>query len=339
MWIGAVAAMWLLGRRDRQLHALWPSISTLAAIGLAPTGASGLLLSGRVAVTVTALLGTTYGQRIVIKAGLLVVLAILGTVATRRVRARWRPRRLPLELAVAGVAIVIAGCWSSRRPARGEQFLPAPEEQPQVVTSDPARPDRQRLDRAGTTGAEPRAGPVLDTRRPAPGPIENVTLRINGGDGVRGRRATGRACLRSRRMGRRRHTQSGHVPCRGQRRPSGQRPVSPVRCLVGSRSGAGATCRPGVVDAILGAAGRCLPRWVVLVAAGWWGTRRFSPPSRREASPASDGRSFGPIVFAGFSSGRPVAPCSRRGDAPAGPLTVIHTSGRITTGGVTADRR
>ncbi|MEA3185486.1 MAG: copper transport protein, partial [Ilumatobacteraceae bacterium] len=75
VWIGAVAAVWLLGRRDRQLRALWPPISWLAAIGLAVTGATGLLLSGRVAVTVTALLGTTYGQRIVIKAGLLVVLA------------------------------------------------------------------------------------------------------------------------------------------------------------------------------------------------------------------------------------------------------------------------
>jgi hypothetical protein len=43
--------MWLLGRRNRQLHELWPSISRLAAVGLAATGASGLLLSGRVAVT------------------------------------------------------------------------------------------------------------------------------------------------------------------------------------------------------------------------------------------------------------------------------------------------
>ena len=183
VWIGAVAATWLLTRRDRALVVLWPAVSTLAAIGLALTGASGLLLSGRVAVTITALLGTTYGQRIVVKAGLLVVLAVLGAVAARRIQGGGEPRRVPIELGVAGVAIVIAALLAGSAPARGQQFSPEPESHPQLVTSDV-------LDLTVSASLEPaRPGPnlvqvrVLETRRPAPGPVENVTFRIIGGDG------------------------------------------------------------------------------------------------------------------------------------------------------------
>ena len=183
IWIGAVAAMWLLSRRDRTLVVLWPTVSALAAIGVAVTGASGLLLSGRVAETVTALLGTTYGQRIVIKAGLLVVLAVLGAVAARRVQRGGEPRRVPVELGMASVAIVLAALLASSAPARGQQFSPEPESHPQVATSDV-------LDLTVSASLEPaRPGPnlvqvrVLETRRPAPGPVENVTFRIIGGDG------------------------------------------------------------------------------------------------------------------------------------------------------------
>ena len=183
IWVGAVAAMWLLARRDRTIGLLWPAVGRLAAIGLAVTGASGLLLSGRVAMTVTALLGTTYGQRIVMKAGLLVVLAGLGAVAARGVQRDREPRRIPLELSVAGLAIVIAALLAGSAPARGQQFLPAPESHPQVVTSDV-------LDLTVSASLEPaRPGPnlvqvrVLETRRPAPGPVRNVTFRIIGGDG------------------------------------------------------------------------------------------------------------------------------------------------------------
>ena len=72
--------------RSSLVGKLWPTVSLLACIGLALTGASGLLLSGRVAVTVTALLSTAYGKWIIAKAGLLVVLAVLGA---------WRPGGQP----------------------------------------------------------------------------------------------------------------------------------------------------------------------------------------------------------------------------------------------------
>jgi methionine-rich copper-binding protein CopC/putative copper export protein len=183
VWIGAVAAMWLLGRRDRQLRELWSSISRLAAIGLATTGASGLLLSGRVSVTVTALLGTSYGQRIVIKAGLLIALSVLGGMAARRVRRGRDPRRLPAELGLAGIAVVLAALLASSAPARGEQFLPLPTVEPQIDTADlsdltvsasiqPARPGENLVQLR-----------VLDTRRPSPGPVEAVSVKVTSADG------------------------------------------------------------------------------------------------------------------------------------------------------------
>ena len=285
VWIGAVAAMWLLTRRDRQLRSLWPSISSLAAIGLAVTGASGLLLSGRVAVTVTALLGTTYGQRIVIKAGLIVVLAVLGTMATRRVRQGNEPRRLPLELAVACVAVVVASLLASSAPARGEQFLPPPDEQPQVVTSD-------LLDLTVSASIDPaRPGPnlvqvrVLDTRRPAPGPVQGVTLRITGGDGA----------IVAERQG---VPASGliewtdiAVPNPGTYRieVDVNRPAVPVGPFVASwaidpapvpRVDRVLSTRSWAPLAAIFAGG-----WVLLVAAGWWATRRLFTSSDHETGP------------------------------------------------------
>jgi copper transport protein len=184
MWVGAIATMWLVVRRDPRMRSFWPDVSRLAAIGIAATGASGLLLSGRVASTVTALLGTTYGRRIVIKFGLVLVLAAVGGVAAWRVRRGLEPRRISLELMLAGAALVVAALLASSAPARGEQFEPLAVANPQIVTSDVE-------DITVSASIEPaRPGPnlvqvrVLETRKPSPGKVENVLLRIIGLDGT-----------------------------------------------------------------------------------------------------------------------------------------------------------
>ncbi len=236
--------------------------------------------------TVTALLGTTYGQRIVVKAGLLIVLAVLGTMATRRVRGGSEPRRLPLELGVAGLAVVIAALLASAAPARGEQFLPPPDEQPQVVTSDLA-------DLTVSASIEPaRPGPnlvqvrVLDTRRPSPGPVQNVTLRITGADGSviaerQGVPASGVI-----------EWADVAIPNPGTYRVEVDvdRPAVPVSPFVASW----AVDPPPVprVDEVLSTrlwaplAATLAALWVLVVAVGWWGTRRIFTSSRHEASPA-----------------------------------------------------
>ena len=95
LWIGSIAVVWILARADRSMVTLWPTVSRLAAIGVAIAGASGLLLSGRTVATVTGLLGATYGRRVVIKAALLAILALLGAVAARQVRSGREPNASP----------------------------------------------------------------------------------------------------------------------------------------------------------------------------------------------------------------------------------------------------
>ena len=183
VWIGAVAATWLLARRSDDMRTLWPEVSRLAAIGLAVTGATGLLLSGRMVLTVTALLSTTYGKVVIGKVVALVMLAALGGFAARRV-VRGAAPAVSLELAVGAIAVVLASLLASSVPARGERFTPLPVAAPQVVTGDvldltvsasiqPARP-----------GANLVQLRVLDTRRPAPGQIDGIELRLTRSDGT-----------------------------------------------------------------------------------------------------------------------------------------------------------
>lgn len=118
-----------------------------------------------------------------IKAGLVVVLAVLGAVAARRIQRGGEPRRVSAELGVAGLAVVIAALLASASPTRGQQFEPEPQSRSQEVTSDV-------LDLTVGASVEPaRPGPnlvqlrVLETRRPAPGAVDNVTFRMIGGEG------------------------------------------------------------------------------------------------------------------------------------------------------------
>ncbi|HEY0521568.1 MAG TPA: copper resistance protein CopC, partial [Ilumatobacteraceae bacterium] len=122
MWLGAVCATWMLCRRAPELRSLWRSVSSLAAVGTLVTGVSGLLLSGRVVMTVTALLGTSYGQRIVLKGVLLVVLGVLGAMAASRALRGAEPQRLAIELTIAAVAVIVAATLVGSAPARGERF-------------------------------------------------------------------------------------------------------------------------------------------------------------------------------------------------------------------------
>ncbi len=295
VWIGAVAAMWVLSRRNGELRELWPAVSKLAAIGIAVTGASGLVLSGRVAVTVTALLDTSYGQRIVMKAGLLVALAALGALAARRISRGHDPRRLPFELAAAGLAIVIAAVLASSAPARGEQFLPLPVDDPQVVTSDlddltvsasidPARP--------GPNLVQVR---VLDTRRPSPGQVERVTLRVNGADGAVVAERDGVPV-----DGLVEWTDLS-VPNPGTYRIQVDvtRPAAPVSPFVASWDIDVAPVPRA--DRVLSTrswapvAASLAMAWIVIVAAGWWAISRLSRSDRGVISSDAGDRSFDPI--------------------------------------------
>ena len=318
MWIGTLAAMWVLGRRDRGLRILWPRISRLAVIGLAATGASGLLLSGRVAATVTALLGTGYGQRIVVKFGLLLVLAALGATAALRVRRGCEPRRMSVELGVAVVALVVAAVLASSAPAQGEQFRALPLDAPQITTSDIADLTVSASVEPARPGANLVQVRVLETRRPSRGTVESVVIKLLGADGVSVAERDGVPV-------------DGLVewpdvaiPNPGTYRVEVdvERPAAPVDPVVGSWSVSAApipranrvisTRSWAPLATILAAV------WILLVVAGWWAILQLGRHGRRRSHGDLRGdRSFGPIAPPPlFNSGRSWHDAARRGDAP-----------------------
>ncbi len=94
------------------------------------------------------------------------------------------PRWFPLELAVARQLWSSPPCWPARRRRAASSFCRPRVADPQIVTTnvddltvsaslDPARP--------GPNLVQVR---VLDTRRPSPGSVDSVLLRINGADGA-----------------------------------------------------------------------------------------------------------------------------------------------------------
>jgi hypothetical protein len=118
--------------------------------------------------------------------GLVGLIALLGLRHARLIRSSRAeldlPRRvrrsLPAEVAGGLVLIVLGATLGATVPARGPQFGPKPVMSPSTVTStsedliirvslQPNRPGRNLL-----------AVDVLNTRRPAPAPIGNVTVTI-----------------------------------------------------------------------------------------------------------------------------------------------------------------
>ena len=184
LWLGVVAVTWWLRRRSDDTNLLWPVVSRLAAVGLALTGSTGMAMSGRVAATVTALLATTYGRMLVIKLGVLLLLAVVGAFAARRVARGGMPRSLTVEFGLFAVALIAAGVLVGSAPAVGARFEPEAASAPQVDTANLA-------DLTVSVSVEPsRPGPnlvqvrVLDTRRPAPGVVSDVVLLVTGPDGA-----------------------------------------------------------------------------------------------------------------------------------------------------------
>jgi copper transport protein len=160
--------------------------SPMAAVGLVAVTITGLLLSGDQVATVTALLTTWYGLTLVTKVGLAGLVALLGLRHARLVRSsraadevdRRTRHTLRLEL-VGGLALIVFGAGlAATAPARGPQFGPKPLQAPSAITTasgdliirvslQPNRPGRNLV-----------AVDVLNTRRPAPAAIENVTVTI-----------------------------------------------------------------------------------------------------------------------------------------------------------------
>ncbi len=170
----------------------------VATPALALAAVSGLYLSGQLIATPAALVGTLYGQALILKIvvaggaatlGLLNATALHRSLAAALERARlptlhlagqaWLPRRIVLECAGATVVVLAASALAASPPARGPAWDPAPTATGPAAITVPAddllvvlavRPNRPGPNFVDVT--------VLQTRKPAPAPIGQVTIAL-----------------------------------------------------------------------------------------------------------------------------------------------------------------
>ena len=145
-----------------------------ALFGFFVTVGSGLLLAGRLVVSITGLLSTQYGALLVAKLAL-----ILGAVACGVVAHRRGPRYAVIEGVVLGAVVAAGALMATAAPAVDHQFTPAEIDTP--PTSEWARADDLFIRVRPVPG---RPGPnaleiqVTNTRRPAPAALIGLEIGI-----------------------------------------------------------------------------------------------------------------------------------------------------------------
>lgn len=194
-WAGGLVALMLVIFSDRgsgtparvRPAGLLRAFSWQAAPAFTLLVATGLLLAGTEVATVTALLSTPYGIVLVVKVGLVCAVAVLALghhrLANRAASVSGGGGRVFGSLALeAGVAVLLLGfaaTLGSTAPARGPQFDGAPVRNP-VSTQTAIVNDL--VIRASVSpnlpGRNLVSAEVLNTRRPVPAPISNVTLEL-----------------------------------------------------------------------------------------------------------------------------------------------------------------
>jgi copper transport protein len=151
---------------------------------------SGLVLAGVEVATVTALLSTAYGLILVAK------VLLVAAVTLFAVRHAWLLGRraigagdaggwlrkfrlsIPGEAGIAVFILVLAAALASSPPARGPQFEPAAPLAPSAVTANANDLVIRVSLRPNLPGRNILSVDVLNTRRPAPGPVRGVSIQL-----------------------------------------------------------------------------------------------------------------------------------------------------------------
>jgi copper transport protein len=194
IWIGGVfafaLALWALRASGANavsavVRGCRRPFAVVAGISVATVGITGLYAAGAQVQSVDGLLTTFYGRTLIAKTAL--VLAVLGlglanALLLRRLARRGgavRLRRLLLAEAAVG-ALVLAGAavMTSSSPPRGPEFA-APHAAPTPTLAHPVRDVLVSADvRPNRPGTNIFTVLATSSRRPAPAPIDRVTLRL-----------------------------------------------------------------------------------------------------------------------------------------------------------------
>jgi len=218
MWAGGLLALvWVVGpllskgpdERGRA-WAILGRFGKLAGLSIMVLIVTGLYKSGQQVASLDGLLTTLYGQALLVKIELVLfgaglgllnaavlhpkVASGLGRVLGRR--AGWRPfaprylgRALLVEVVSLALVLLVVGLLGTVQPARGPEFDP-----PLADNTASSSLSTQMSDLVVTLSIKPnRPGQnflnlgIYNTRRPAPAPIEAVTLQLqppNGGNAI-----------------------------------------------------------------------------------------------------------------------------------------------------------
>lgn len=218
VWVGGLIALGVavvpLLRRGSTAAALGHLIlrrfGVLAAASVGVLVVTGLYNSGQQVASLDALLFTLYGQALMLKVGLVLIVGLIGFANSARLHpqlaARLRriicrpiessdssapPRHIGRTVAIEAIGaigiLMFAAVLGSSQPARGPEFDPPSEEAtPQTLSTNvdglfftfsikPNRPGQNFI----SIGA-------FNTRRPAPAPVQRVTVKFTPPAGASG---------------------------------------------------------------------------------------------------------------------------------------------------------
>jgi copper transport protein len=175
VWLGGLLALLVVQRPVSR--ATWLSFGRIAALCFGVLVATGLYSAGQQAASVDALLATLYGHSLLIKVGLVLLLALAGLASALITRRRRATRFLILEAGVGGLVVLAASVLASSAPARGPNFDP-PSAVP-TVASQSAHDLLVALEiKPNQPGLNVLTLRAASTRRPALARIERLALEF-----------------------------------------------------------------------------------------------------------------------------------------------------------------
>jgi copper transport protein len=296
-WSGAVLFglwfAWSARARGPELLAVLRSFGLPAAACVSLIIASGIYLTSGVVGSVDAALVTFYGRALLLKVGVFAVIGVLGLVNHFRLRRAAGPSvryaTLVAEVALAVVVLGLAAVITSGQPAVEPQLVSDPAAEVVPLQDSRVADLQQTLAvRPNLPGRNLVMVDVFDTRRPAPAPVQQVSVAVVDADG------TDSPAVRAERLADGRWSAAAVLNSSGSarvevtvRRPGLQDAVHTYDWAVG---GANATARPVLLstDPIKK---ELVILWFVvtiLLAGAWWVAMlaRLRRESRREPGTA-----------------------------------------------------
>ncbi|WP_248958801.1 copper resistance CopC/CopD family protein [Sphaerisporangium perillae] len=192
LWLGSVAALGVLlaaraGHGLALVRAYRAPFARLALTGAVLVGLTGLFHAASQIGSADALLTSPYGRTLLVKGGIVAVVAALGLA--NALRSRPSGRLLVAEAGAGAVLLLAAGVLAETSPARPAAVGPAVARSRSANVADLVIGLSVTPNRAGVNGFTVTAA---SSRRPAPAPIDGVTLELPKGGIVLRRLEPGR---------------------------------------------------------------------------------------------------------------------------------------------------